>query len=70
MGDSESALYNLKKSNRLGINDVRILNCLTRLLIDNSDLNGAKNLNNKSLSINWWNNIEAIYFKNLINQKN
>jgi len=70
MGDSESALYNLKKSNRLGINDVRILNCLTRLLIDNGDLNGAKNLNNKSLSINWWNNIEAIYFKNLINQKN
>ncbi len=68
IGDNKAALDNLKKANLLGINDIKNLNCLSRLLIDNGDLISAKRLNHQSLSINWWNNSEAIYFKNLMDQ--
>ena len=68
IGNYKDALYNFKLANRLGINDVKNLNCLTFLMIDSGDLISAKRLNNQSLSINWWNNIEAVYCKNLIDQ--
>lgn len=68
IGNYKDALDNFKVANRLGINDVKNLNCLTFLLIDSGDLISAKRLNHQSLSINWWNNIEAVYCKNLIDQ--
>ena len=64
LGDIQAAIEELKKANIVGTNDVKILNCLTHLLIENGDLAGARFFNRQSLNINWWNNIEGVYFKN------
>ena len=49
-----------------GVNDVFIINNYSRLLIALGRKDEAKLLVEQSLLINWWNNSEAVYLKNLL----
>ncbi len=66
LGDLRSAKEHLLEANKIGVNDVNILNSLARVMIADNDVEAARKIVDQSIGVNWWRNIDAYYLKNVI----
>jgi tetratricopeptide (TPR) repeat protein len=66
LGDLRRAKEHLLEANKIGVNDVNILNSLARVMIANNDVEAARKIVDQSIGVNWWRNIDAYYLKNVI----